>query len=94
VRVFALSDIHVGYDVNAEWVANLPIAEYRDDVLILAGDVTDSWRLLEWRLGALTRRFKKVLFTPENHDLWVSRVGASMRAFRERVLSIIPMLPW
>jgi predicted phosphodiesterase len=114
VRVFALSDIHIDYDVNAEWVANLPVAEYRDDVLILAGDVTDSWRLLEWCLGALTKRFKKVLFTPGNHDLWVIREdrkkdslqkfdeiravvessGASMLAFRERGLSIIPLLAW
>ncbi len=114
MRVFALSDIHIDYGVNAEWVANLPVAEYRDDVLILAGDVTDSWRLLEWCLGALTKRFKKVLFTPGNHDLWVIREdrkkdslqkfdeirvvvessGASMLAFRERGLSIIPLLAW
>src|SRR5215813_9861251 len=73
MRVFALSDLHIDYDVNAKWIANLSIAEYRDDVLILAGDVTDSLRLLEWCLGALASRFKKVLFTPVNHDLWVIR---------------------
>ena len=114
MRVFALSDIHIDYDVNAKWIANLSIAEYRDDALILAGDVTDSRRLLEWCLGALVKRFKKVLFTPGNHDLWVIREdremnslqkfdnvravvessGASMRTFRERGLSIIPLLAW
>jgi len=114
VRVFALSDIHIDYDVNARWIANLSVAEYRDDVLILAGDVTDSRRLLEWCLGALAKRFKKVLFTPGNHDLWVIREGreknslqkfddvcavvessgASMQAFNERVVSIIPLLAW
>jgi 3',5'-cyclic AMP phosphodiesterase CpdA len=73
VRIFALSDIHIDYDVNAKWIANLSIAEYRDDVLILAGDVTDTRRLLEWCLCALAKRFKKVLFTPGNHDLWVIR---------------------
>jgi predicted phosphodiesterase len=114
MRVFALSDIHVDYDVNAKWVADLSIAEYQDDVLILAGDVTDSRRLLEWCLGALARRFKKVLFVPGNHDLWVIREdreknslqkfdevcavvessGASMQAFRERGVEIIPLLAW
>jgi predicted phosphodiesterase len=114
VRVFALSDIHIDYDVNVKWIANLSVTEYRDDVLILAGDVTDSRRLLEWCLGALAKRFKKVLFTPGNHDLWVIREdrekdslqkfdevsavvessGASMRTFRERGLSIIPLLAW
>src|SRR5580658_1181760 len=73
MRVFALSDIHIDYDVNAKWIANLSIAEYQDDVLILAGDVTDIRRLLDWCLTALGRRFKKVLFVPGNHDLWVIR---------------------
>lgn len=114
MRVFALSDIHIDYDVNAKWIANLSTAEYQDDVLILAGDVTDTRRLLDWCLSALAKRFKKVLFTPGNHDLWVIREdreknslqkfddvcavvessGASMQAFRERGMSIIPLLAW
>lgn len=36
MRVFALSDIHIDDDVNAKCIANLSIAEYQDDVLILA----------------------------------------------------------
>jgi predicted phosphodiesterase len=114
VRIFALSDIHIDYDANAKWVANLSVSEYQDDLLILAGDVTDTWRLLDWCLSALAKRFKKVLFTPGNHDLWVIREdremnslekfdevrvvaessGASMQAFRERGVSIIPLLAW
>ncbi|HZR59127.1 MAG TPA: metallophosphoesterase [Terriglobales bacterium] len=114
MRVFALSDIHIDYDVNGKWIANLSIVEYQDDVLILAGDVTDTRRLLDWCLSTLARRFKKVLFVPGNHDLWVLRdvgqknslqkfdevcavvesSGASMQAFRERGVSIIPLLTW
>jgi len=73
MRVFALSDVHVDHDVNAKWVADLSAAEYRDDVLILAGDVTDRLSLLGWCLSALAARFRKVLFVPGNHDLWVIR---------------------
>lgn len=73
MRVFALSDIHIDYSANAKWIANLSVAEYQDDVLILAGDVTDTRRLLDWGLSTLTRRFKKVLFVPGNHELWVIR---------------------
>jgi predicted phosphodiesterase len=115
MRVFALSDIHVDYDVNARWIADLSVADYQDDVLILAGDVTDTRRLLEWCLGTLAVRFRKVLFVPGNHDLWVIRdddrnknslqkfddvcaaaasSGASMKAFRDRGVSIIPLLGW
>lgn len=73
MRVFALSDLHVDYDVNAKWVATLSSADYRDDVLILAGDLTDTRSRLEWCLGTLARRFARVLFVPGNHDLWVIR---------------------
>jgi predicted phosphodiesterase len=73
MRVFASSDIHIDYSVNAAWVRNLSAADYQDDVLILAGDVTDTLSLLDWCLGTLAKRFKQVLFVPGNHDLWVIR---------------------
>jgi predicted phosphodiesterase len=73
MRVFAVSDIHVDYDVNARWIAGLSTIDYRDDVLILAGDVTDDRRLLGWCLSALAARFRQVVFVPGNHDLWVIR---------------------
>jgi predicted phosphodiesterase len=114
MRIFALSDIHIDYDENANWIANLSTTEYLDDVLILAGDVTDRRHLLEWCISTLAKRFKKVLFVPGNHELWVIREehqkdslqkfddvcavvessGASMQAFRERGVSIIPLLTW
>jgi predicted phosphodiesterase len=83
MRVFALSDLHIDYEVNAKWVADLSVAEYQDDVLILAGDVTDSWRLLDWCLSALVRRFKKLLFVPGNHDLWVIREDREMDSWQK-----------
>src|SRR6266700_600127 len=114
MRVFAVSDVHIDYETNAKWIANLSIAEYQDDVLILAGDVTDTRRLLHWCLSTLAKRFKKVLFVPGNHDLWVIREDrgknslqkfddvcavvessvASMQAFHDRGVSIIPLLAW
>jgi predicted phosphodiesterase len=114
MRVFAVSDIHVDYEANAKWIANLSVAEYQEDVLILAGDVSDTRRLLDWSLCTLVKRFRKVLFVPGNHELWVIRddreknslqkfddvctvvasSGASMRAFCEQGVSIIPLLGW
>lgn len=75
MKVFALSDIHIDYDINKQWLANLSTTDYCNDVLILAGDVSDSLQLLEWCLKTLASRFKKVLFVPGNHDLWVIRDG-------------------
>ena len=73
MRVFALSDLHVDHEENAKWVADLSEADYRDDVLILAGDVTNMLSRLDWCLGSLARRFGNVLFVPGNHELWVIR---------------------
>ena len=86
MRIFALSDIHVDYDANKKWVSALSAADYRNDVLILAGDVTDQLPLLDWTLGTLTKRFRNVLFVPGNHDLWVIREDRrknSMQKFDE-----------
>jgi Icc-related predicted phosphoesterase len=71
MRVFALSDMHVDYDVNARWVQNLSRSDYRDDLLILAGDISHRSVLLVSCVSALASRFAKVLFVPGNHDLWV-----------------------
>jgi len=73
MRVFAVSDLHVDYGANARWVENLSTADYTQDLLILAGDITDIIGSLEWCLGVLAARFHKVLFVPGNHDLWVNR---------------------
>ncbi len=71
LRVFAVSDIHVDYDVNVQWVRNLSRLDYRDDLLILAGDVTHRLSQLASCLNELAIRFAKVLFVPGNHDVWV-----------------------
>jgi predicted phosphodiesterase len=70
-RVFAVSDIHVDFDVNFQWVRQLSRADYRDDLLILAGDVTHKLAELASCLNELAARFAKVLFVPGNHDVWV-----------------------
>jgi predicted phosphodiesterase len=81
MRVFALSDIHIDYPVNAHWVAGLSREDYRDDLLILAGDVSDSLQLLGWALETLAARFRAVSYVPGNHELWVARDGVSRTSF-------------
>lgn len=81
MRVFALSDVHVDYDENARWVSQLSLSDYRDDLLILAGDLTDRLSLLETTLRAFASRFRRVLFVPGNHELWVVRDGRGGDSF-------------
>lgn len=73
MRVFTVSDIHIDYDENLEWLRNLSRSDYTEDILILAGDVSDGIPLFIEGLTILERCFERVLYTPGNHDLWVRR---------------------
>ncbi len=81
MRIFALSDIHVDFEANARWILSLSAQDYRDDFMILAGDVSDCLSLLAKNLEFLAYRFKKVFFVPGNHDLWVIRDGKCKTSF-------------
>jgi predicted phosphodiesterase len=83
VRIFATSDLHVDFAVNARWLDGLSTFDYRDDVLIVAGDVSDSLPLLERALAALARRFRRVFFVPGNHDVWVVRDAQSRTSLQK-----------
>ncbi|MCP4319576.1 MAG: metallophosphoesterase [Hyphomicrobiales bacterium] len=73
MRIFTTSDLHVDYRQNAQWVAELSRADFKDDLLILAGDISDSLERIERTIGSMAERFKQVLYVPGNHDLWVLR---------------------
>lgn len=81
MRVFAISDLHVDYEPNAQWVAQLSLTDYRHDVLIVAGDVSDRIERVQGCLEALAHRFRQVLFVPGNHDLWVRRDSPGLDSF-------------
>ncbi|XP_038046124.1 uncharacterized protein LOC119720510 isoform X2 [Patiria miniata] len=76
-RIFAISDIHVDHLVNKEWIQGLDCARYTNDVLLLAGDVTDSLDLLKSTLESLKAKFKEVFYVPGNHELWIRDKSSS-----------------
>jgi predicted phosphodiesterase len=73
MKIFALSAIHIDYKENRKWLMNLSAQEYLNDVLLLAGDISDVTQLLELAFLELKKRFRMVLFVPGNHDLWTYR---------------------
>ncbi len=73
LRVFAIPDIHIDYEENRSWLLNLSKYDCKNDVLILAGDVSDNTPLLIEAFMELRQRFSEVFFVPGNHDLWACR---------------------
>lgn len=71
MRLWALSDLHVGFEANRRAVETLP--DLGDDWLLLGGDTGDTLAQLQRVLDVVTRRFARVVWTPGNHDLWTPR---------------------
>ena len=71
MKLWATSDLHVGYDENRRAVDALP--SYPDDWLIIAGDTGETPAHLDFVLRTLQPRFKQLIWTPGNHDLWTPR---------------------
>ena len=70
-RIFAISDLHVDYSDNMAQMLSLSESEYRNDVLIVAGDCTDSLDRLSQLFDSLQKKFQTICFVPGNHELWI-----------------------
>ena len=68
-RLFAISDLHIGYAENRAFVEALQPADPAD-WLIVAGDVGEMFADVSWALATLASRFERVIWTPGNHELW------------------------
>ncbi|QPF94522.1 metallophosphoesterase family protein [Bradyrhizobium commune] len=70
--LFATSDLHSSFSENRRIIDQMR-PESRDDWLIVAGDVDDTFSKIEKTLSLLRSRYAKVIWTPGNHDLWTLR---------------------
>jgi 3',5'-cyclic AMP phosphodiesterase CpdA len=68
-NLFAVSDLHVGFPANREFVERIR-PRSPDDWLLVAGDVAEKPADIGWALGTLKSRFHTVVWTPGNHELW------------------------
>ena len=86
MKLYALADLHLRYEVTRRALAELP--EHPEDWLILAGDVGERDEHLRFALGLLTRRFARVVWVPGNHDLWSVQGEPRGQAKYERLVEI------
>ena len=70
MKIYALSDLHVGLPDNRDTVARLP--SHPDDWLILAGDLGETTEHLAWVLQTVRSGYDQVIWVPGNHELWTS----------------------
>jgi predicted phosphohydrolase len=65
-------------------------SHYRNDILVLAGDVCDELALLEDTLILLKSRFAHVFYCPGNHCLWIRSIDTSKNSYEklQRILTL------
>ncbi|NKB61083.1 MAG: hypothetical protein GKR95_02715 [Gammaproteobacteria bacterium] len=83
--VYTISDLHVDYPANRQWLDSLSETQFQQDVLILPGDISDDRKLLSQVFNKLKSCFFEVIYVPGNHDLWVPRdqTLTSLKKFEE-----------
>ena len=68
MKLYAISDLHVGYEANRkEWQT---LRAHPGDWLILGGDLGETEEHLRVALEIAVTRFAKVFWVPGNHELW------------------------
>ena len=68
MKLWAISDLHVGYRANLEAIQAFPA--HPEDWLILCGDVGDTIEQVERAFELLGERFARLIWVPGNHELW------------------------
>ena len=71
VRIFVTSDLHVDQHGNISWCDRISDTAFRNDCLIVAGDVGDTMQAVRLCMERLARKFRRVFYCAGNHDLWI-----------------------
>lgn len=73
VKVYTLSDLHVDYQENLDYLLSLDAKDYHDSTFIVSGDATDNLPVLRRLLKHFSQTFANVFFVPGNHELWIRK---------------------
>jgi predicted phosphodiesterase len=73
MKLWAISDLHLAVETNRTALRALPA--HPEDWLIVAGDVCESLTMFAEAMQFLAARFARVLWTPGNHELWLTDRG-------------------
>jgi len=61
MRIFAVSDLHTDFAENRRRLQQVSLTAYLHDVLIVAGDIADDLKIIDWTLRKLRSQFGRVL---------------------------------
>ncbi len=89
MKLWAISDLHLGIDVNRRALER--VVPRPEDWLILAGDIGDSVAELELAFETLAPRFAKLIWVPGNHELWTEPRTPGAPRGAERYMALVEL---
>eukprot|EP00434_Breviolum_minutum_P038315 symbB.v1.2.033982.t1/scaffold4295.1/size41780/1 len=90
--VWMISDLHYDHKANAEWCQALDDAIFQEDVLIVAGNVAETFRNVLRALEVLKEKFRRVFYVPGNKDLALNASEVRTSRFPDSVAKLLALL--
>ena len=69
--VYAVSDLHADTAANRRCVEEFSALASKDDVILLAGDISDDLETVQWVFERMSDSYGAVVYVPGNHELWL-----------------------
>jgi len=95
VRVFAISDVHIDHGPNVlSWAEGISSTEFKNDILLVAGDLGDTFNAITRGLKIFKKKFRRVFYVPGNHDLWIrpNTDDSNRLKFKDSIVKLLALL--
>jgi hypothetical protein len=92
MRIYALSDLHTDFKENLSLLERVPADIYKESVLIVAGDIADTFESIGNTLRLLRSKFLRIFYVPGNHELWVRQEASDSVEKFFRILELCDIL--
>ena len=88
MTIYAISDLHADNRENRELIERVSTSDYKNDSLIIAGDISNNLKVIADTFALLSARFKQLFFVPGNHEFWVSEDEEDSLVKFDQILSL------
>lgn len=94
-RIFAISDVHIDHGESVRrWAEGISNTEFKNDILIVAGDLGDTYNALLIGLKIFKQKFRRVFYVPGNHDMWIrpNTADSTKFKFKDSICKLLAIL--
>eukprot|EP00930_Biecheleria_cincta_P083455 TRINITY_DN73029_c0_g1_i1.p1 TRINITY_DN73029_c0_g1~~TRINITY_DN73029_c0_g1_i1.p1 ORF type:complete len:806 (-),score=172.71 TRINITY_DN73029_c0_g1_i1:148-2565(-) len=94
-RIFAISDVHIDHgDSVIKWAEGISATEFKNDILLVAGDLGDTFNAVKRGLMIFKKKFRRVFYVPGNHDMWIrpNTQDSTKLKFKDSIVKLLAVM--